>query len=273
MLVRHSDGGKLSTLEDFARISRPLDGLSATIWRSSRSYETDWRLGGSDQSEEEKMSDSTSNLVSRTWAMTGALVFGCVAVTVLLGLYAWQIDQHDSKAEEAEQHAQAAVYLQEAAAGADVAGELIVAYVTEGDEALVPEIQHHSESAIAGITNALSASSSDEVSAIAREGTSLAEGAGQIIALRQSGKAEQAAATLEEFRGSFDAFGTALNDATNSEFDAAASLLADSDTADQKASWLLITAAVVAAAICGGLLLIVTSALRRRGVSETPTPA
>lgn len=219
------------------------------------------------------MSDSTSNLGSRTWAMTGALVFGCVAVTVLLGLYAWQIDQHDSKAEEAEQHAQAAIYLQEAAADADVAGELIVAYVTEGDEALIPEIQHHSESAITGITNALSASSTDEVSAIAREGTSLAEGAGQIIALRQSGKVEQAASTLDEFRGSFDAFGTALNDTTNSELDAAASLLADSDTADQNASWLLITAAVVAAAICGGLLFIVTSALRKRGVSETPTPA
>lgn len=219
------------------------------------------------------MSNSTSDQRSRTWAVTCALVLGCVVLTVLLALYARQIDQRNGKADEAEQHAQAAIYLQEAAADADVAGELIVAYVTEGDEALVPEIQHHAESAITGITNALSASRTDEIATVAREGTSLADGAGQIIALRQSGNLESAAATLEDLRGSFDAFGAALNDTTDSELNTTASLQADADKADEVASLLLIIAAVVAAAICGGLFFVVTRALRKRGVSETPTPA
>jgi hypothetical protein len=219
------------------------------------------------------MANSTSNERSYTRVVIGALALGCVAMTVTLALYARQIDQRNGKTDEAEQHAQAAIYLQEAAADADVAGELIVAYVTEGDEALVPEIQHHAESAITGMTNALSASSSDEIAAVSREGASLADGTGQIIALRQSGNVELAASTLEDLRGSFDAFGAELNDTTDSELNTAASLQADADDADRAASLLLIIAAVVAAAICGGLFFVVTRTLRKRGVSETPTPA
>lgn len=219
------------------------------------------------------MSNTAPNTGSRTWAIIGALGVGFIAVAVLVALYAIQIDRHDSKAEEAETHAQAVIYLQGAASEADAAGELVVAYVTEGDESLIPQIQEHSEAAIVGITNALSVSSSDEISAIARNGSSLADGAGQIIALMQTGNVEQAAATLEELRGSFAAFGTALEDATNSELDAAASLQTDADNADETASWLLIAALVFGVATGGGLLWGAARALRKHRIPETPTPA
>lgn len=219
------------------------------------------------------MSNTTPNTGSRAWAVISALVLGCIAVTVLIALYAWQIDRRDAKLEEAEKHAESVITLEDAAADADIAGELIVAYVTQGDDSLIPQIQQHSEAALIGITSALAATSSDEVSTIAREGSALADGAGKIIALRQTGNAEAAGATLEELRGSFDAFGTALENATNAELEAAASLQTDADNADQTASWLLITAMAVGVATTGGLLYVVVSSLLKRRIQETATPA
>ena len=219
------------------------------------------------------MTDQTPNTGSRPWAVIGALVLGCVAVTVLVALYVWQIDTRDAKVAEAEQHAQAVLHLQDAAADGDIAGELIVAYVSQGDDALIPQIQEYSGKAIISITSALSLTSSESVSAIALEGSSLADGAGQIIALRQTGNVEAAAATLEELRASFNAFGAALENATNSELDAAASLQTDADNADQTASWLLITAMAVGVSTGLGLLYVVLSSLLRRRVTETATPA
>lgn len=219
------------------------------------------------------MSNTTSNPGSRTWAIIGALVLGCVAVTVLVALYAWQADRRDAKLQEADKHAQAVIDLEDAAADIDITGELIVAYVAQGDDSLIPQIQQHSEAALIGITSALSTSSSDVVSAIARDGSALSDGAGKIIALRKIGDAEAAGATLEELRSSFDSFGAALDAATNEELETAASLQTDADNADQTASWLLITAMAVGVATGGGLLYVVVSSLFRRGVPESATPA
>lgn len=219
------------------------------------------------------MTNTTPNTGSRTWAVIGALVLGCVAVTVLIALYAWQIDRRDAKVQESEAHAQAVIDLEDASADIDIAGELMVAYVTQGDDSLIPQIQQHSEAALIGITGALSASSSDVVSAIAREGSALSDGAGKIIALRQTGNAEAAGAALQELRSSFDAFGASLAEATNEELETAASLQTDADNADQTASWLLITAMAMGVATAGGLLYVVVNSLLKRRVQETATPA
>lgn len=219
------------------------------------------------------MSNTNSGPGSRSWAVIGALVLGCLAVTVLIALYAWQVDRRDAKLDAAEAHAEAVLNLQDAASNADIAGELIVAYVSQGDNDLIPQIQEHSDTAIVSITKALSLSSSDDVAVIAQQGTSLADGAGQIIALRQTGNVAAASGTLNELRESFDSFGIVLDNATNAELDTAASLQTDADNADQTASWLLITAMAVGVSTGAGLVYVVASALLKRRVPETPTPA
>lgn len=219
------------------------------------------------------MSNTNPGSGPRSRAAIGALVFGCLVVTVLVALYAWQVDRRDSKIDEAEQHAEAVLSLQDASSNADISGELILAYVSQGDDDLIPQIQEHSDTAIVSITKALSLSSSDEIAAIAQQGTSLADGAGQVIALRQTGNVEAAAETLNELRESFDSFGIVLDNATNAELDTAASLQTDADNADQTASWLLITAMAVGVSTAAGLVYVVASALLKRRVPETPTPA
>jgi hypothetical protein len=219
------------------------------------------------------MENKPTDTGPRPWLTIGALTFGCIAAVVMLALYAWQIDVRDSKVEEAEGHAAAVQHLQDAATNGDVAGELLAAYVAQGDEALIPQIQTHATDGVAGLTAALGASGSDSISELASGGAALQGGAGQVIALRQAGDVEGALATLEEMRPQFEAFGLALEETTNGELNQAAALQNDADNADTTASWLLITALAIGVATTGGLLFVLGRSLLRRRVPESPTPA
>lgn len=207
------------------------------------------------------------------WLAIGALAFGCAAFLVLLVLYIWQIDVRDSKVSGAEEHATAVLHLQDAAASGDIAGELLAAYVLQGDDTLIPQINSHAEDGVAALTSALAASRSDSISRLATGGIALTDGAGKVIALRQNGNVESAAATLEDLRPQFDQFALALEATTNAELEQAASLQTDADNADTTAAYFLITSLAVGIATVAGLLYVIGVSLLRRRIPETPTPA
>lgn len=210
---------------------------------------------------------------SRTWLTAGAIALGFVAFLALLAIYAWQIDVRDSKVAEAERHATAVLNLQDAATNGDLAGELLAAFVIQGDETLIPQIQTHADDGVAALTSALSNSGSGALVELSTGGVALTDGAGQVIALRQSGNVEAAAATLEELRPQFDEFGIALEAATNAELDEAAALQTDADNADNTAAWFLITSLAVGTATGIAVLYTIARSLMKRRIRETPTPA
>lgn len=207
------------------------------------------------------------------WLSAAAIAFGCVVTAVLVALYAWQIDVRDSRLQEADRHATAVILLQDAAADSDIAAELLAAYAAQGNENLVPQIQARSVSATEAITNAVSASGSAFVSAIAVEGAALADGAGRVIALRQNGNVETALATIEQMRPAFDSFGIALEEGIGAEIDAAAGLQTDADNAGTTSAWLLVTALATGVATGGGALVLAVRSLLRRRAPETTAAA
>lgn len=219
------------------------------------------------------MPTESNGAPSRLLLTGGALIFGCVATLILIALYAWQIDVRDDKVAEAEGHATAVLRLQDAATNGDIAGELLAAYVLQGDETLIPQINSHADQGVGALTTALSASGSDAISELASGGVELTNGAGKVIALRQSGNIESAAATLEELRPQFEDYGIALEATTNSELETAAALQTDADNADTTAAWFLITALAVGFATGTGLLYVIARSLLKRRAPEAPTPA
>jgi hypothetical protein len=133
------------------------------------------------------MTNEPANIGSRSWAVTAGLLLGAVLAALLVGGYAWQNGKSDSKLTEAVSHAETAVYLQEATGEGNLAADLLGEYVLTGEEALIPQIQNHSTTALTSLTSAISGGGSDQLRQIAVAGAGLAEGAGSVIALRQAG--------------------------------------------------------------------------------------
>lgn len=218
------------------------------------------------------MSNETPSTHSRRWATPVALILGAVIFTVFIAGYAWQAGERDSQLDEGAAHASAAGYLQDAAAEGTIAGEFLATYVAEGDETLIPRVQEHATSAVAGLTQAIASSGTDELRQLAVAGGGLAEGTGGVIALRQTGDIAGAAAALGELGATFEDFGLAIQNAIDSELAEAASLANSSDDADRAAAWLLITALASGFATVVGVLWIVARSLWKRRSPESPSP-
>src|SRR3970282_415485 len=100
-----------------------------------------------------------------------------------------------------------------------------------------------------------------DVSEIAVVGTGLAQGAGEVIALRQAGDAEGAAAGLEKLVPVFYEFRRQLEDATALELEGVASLPSQRDAAGELALWLLIISGAVGAAVAVGASVIIARSI------------
>src|SRR3970282_1711667 len=88
-----------------------------------------------------------------------------------------------------------------------------------------------------------------DITDIAVTGASLSRGASEVIALRQAGDAEGAAAAIEEIVPVFYEFRIGLEDATARELQEVASLRSKADAAGELALWLLIISGAVGAFI------------------------
>jgi len=219
------------------------------------------------------MTDHPSQTGVRRWLVPAALIIGALFAATLVAGYAWQSNKSDSKLTEAVTHAETAVFLQDASVEGNLAADLLGAYVLEGDESLIPQIQDHSTTALARLTGALSGSNSDAIRQIAVEGASLAAGAGSVVALRQAGDVEAAGATLTELGPDFESFGVAMQASIDTELAAAVSLTNSSQNADDTAAWLLITGIAITIATSAAFLFVAGRSLFGHRAPEKPSPA
>ncbi len=194
-----------------------------------------------------------------------------IVVAALVGAAIWQGNVSESRAKESEAHAARAANLQNAAQEGAAAAELMRTFVEQGDPALILEIQNHATNGIGFLTTAVAQKGKADLKDVALGGASLADGAGQVIALRQSGDVAGAAATLEAIRPAFAQFSTLLEDAIQVENQEAVSLQNSADSADDASSQLMLAAIIVAAGAGLAALVLVGRSLARRQDPETVT--
>jgi len=102
-------------------------------------------------------------------------------------------------------------------------------------------------------------------------GGRLADGLGQVIALRQAGDVQGAAAALEQLSPAFDKVAAQLEQAATLELQEVSKLQSSADKADDAASWLLIASIVWGAALGIGVTALVARSMFGKRVSKTPS--
>ena len=205
----------------------------------------------------------------RRWAIIGGFALAAIVVAILAGASVWQSGIHRSDLDEAESHSTTASLLQEAGQEGDVASGLLRQYVADGDATLIPEIQTHSTMAVESLTQAVAQGGVADLNRIVVGGAGLADGAGQVVALRLSGDIQGAAAALQGIAPTFEELTIALEDAIALEQLEVSSLQASAATADDVASWLRVATIAIGAAtglVGAGLIL---RAVAKRRVPET----
>ncbi|MCI0820599.1 MAG: hypothetical protein J4O12_09970, partial [Chloroflexi bacterium] len=158
----------------------------------------------------------------------------------------------------------------EALADGTTSGALLNEYVVSGDEALIPEIQAVTATAVQNLSAAIAEAGSDEGGFLA-QGSSAIEALAGVIALRQVGEVEAAGAALEELSPSFNALLAGLEEFADSERVAAVTATSSAEDANTIASWLAISAGVVAAVMVLAAAVIFIGNVRRRGTVGAPS--
>jgi len=209
----------------------------------------------------------------RGWGLTiaGLTIAGTV-LAVLVAATVWQGNARKSDTSAMESHATTAAFLQEAGTEAGVAAPLVRRYVETGDVTLIPQIQQHATAAVGSLTGAISEGSVVDLNPIAVEGGRVADGLGQVIALRQAGDVQGAAAALEQLGPAFEKVTTELEGAVTLELQEASRLQSSADKADDAASWLLIASIVWGAALGIGVTALIARSMFGKRVSKTPSP-
>ncbi|MDO8611544.1 MAG: diguanylate cyclase, partial [Dehalococcoidia bacterium] len=189
---------------------------------------------------------------SRIIAGFGLLV---MILAIVAGGSAWQVRAHQTDINALESHSRRATLLQDAEAQAGVAALTLQRYVIAENAALPPgvqlasEVQLYATAAIESLTEAVAQPGAADISDITVVGVGLAQGAGQVIALRQAGDAEGAAAGLEELVPVFYEFRRQLEDATALEIQEVSNLRSKADAAGERALWLLIISGAIGAVV------------------------
>ncbi len=184
------------------------------------------------------------------FSVRGRIIIGfgllVIVLAIVAGGSAWQVRTHQRTINELESHSRRATLLQDAEAQAGVAALTLQRYVIAENAALPPgvqlasEVQLYATAAVESLTEAAAQRGAADVSNIAVVGFGLAQGAGQVVALRQDGDVQGAAAALEELVPVFYEFRRQLEDATALEIQEVSSLRSKADAAGQRALWLLI---------------------------------
>ena len=192
-----------------------------------------------------------------------AAVIGVFVVAALFAASVWQGNTKQSKIDEAESSLLTASLIADAQADGATAGALLNEYVISGDEALIPEIQSRTSTAVQNLSAAIAEAGADDGNFLA-QGSAAVEVLSQVIALRQIGDVQAAAVTLEELSPSFNGLIADLDAYAESERSAAAAATSSADSANTTASWLAISAGSLAAVMALALIAIVVGSLRRR---------
>jgi Tfp pilus assembly protein PilE len=194
------------------------------------------------------------------------------AVVSLVALASWQNSVADSKRDDAKAYTARATLLQEGAAEGQQTADLLTAYVTEGDESLLPQIQAHTAAGVDKLTTALSQDGASDISQLSVDAAGLIDGAAGIIALRQGGDVVGAAAALQQMSGQFEQLIETQNTAIETEQAAAASALSDADSAESLAAWLVVGSLTTSIVATLGLLVTLRRTVLRRRLPGTASP-
>ncbi|MCI0784545.1 MAG: hypothetical protein J4N36_04640 [Chloroflexi bacterium] len=199
-----------------------------------------------------------------------AAAIGVCVVVALFAASVWQENTSQSKIDEAESSLLTSTLIGEALADGTTSGALLNEYVVSGDEALIPEIQAVTATAVQNLSAAIAEAGSDEGGFLA-QGSSAIEALAGVIALRQVGEVEAAGAALEELSPSFNALLAGLEEFADSERVAAVTATSSAEDANTIASWLAISAGVVAAVMVLAAAVIFIGNVRRRGTVGAPS--
>ena len=199
-----------------------------------------------------------------------AAVIGVCVVVALFAASVWQENTSQSKIDEAESSLLTSTLIGEALADGTTSGALLNEYVVSGDEALIPEIQAVTATAVQNLSAAIAEVGSDEGDFLG-QGSSAVEALAGVIALRQVGEVEAAGAALEELSPSFNALLAGLEEFADSERVAAVTATSSAEDANTIASWLAISAGVVAAVMVLAAAVIFIGNVRRRGTVGAPS--
>jgi CHASE3 domain sensor protein len=199
-----------------------------------------------------------------------AAVIGVCVVAALFAASMWQENAKQSKIDEAESSLLTASLIVDAQADGAAAAALLNGYVVSGDEALIPEIQSSASTAVENLSSAIAEAGSDEGGFLI-QGASAIEALSQVIALRQVGDVQAAAAALEELSPSFNALIADLDAYAASERAAAVAATNSAGDANTTASWLAIGAGSLAVVMALAAVAIVVGSLRRRGTVGAPS--
>ncbi len=199
-----------------------------------------------------------------------AAVIGVCVVVALFVASVWQENTSKSKIDEAESSLLTASFIGEALADGTASGALLNEYVVSGDEALIPEIQAVTATAVQNLSAAIAETGSDDGNFLA-QGSSAVEALAGVIALRQVGDVEAAGAALEELSPGFNALLAGLEEFAGSERAAAVTATSSAEDANTIASWLAISAGVVASLMVLAAVVIVVGNLRRRSTIGAPS--
>ena len=205
------------------------------------------------------------------WLTIAAFTFGGIVLAVLVAATVWQGNVHDSDISAMESHSTTAAFLQEAGTEAGLTAPLVRQYVETGDARLIPQIQEHTTAAVKSMTGAISEGGVSDLNAISADGGRLADGLGQVIALRQTGDVQGAAAAVEQLSPAFDKVTAQLGEAVTLELQEVSSLQSSADKADDAASWLLIASIAWGAALGVAVTAVVARSMFGRRVSKTPS--
>ena len=205
------------------------------------------------------------------WLTIAGFTFAGIVLAVLVAATVWQGNVHKSDTSAAESHSTTAAFLQGAGTEAGIAAPLVRQYVETGDATLIPQIQEHVTAAVKSMTGAINEGGVSDLTAISADGGRLAGSLGEVIALRQAGDVQGAAAALEQISPVFENVTAQLEQAVTLELQEASKLQSSADKADDAASWLLVASIVWGAALGVGVTVLVARSMFGRRVSKTPS--
>lgn len=211
------------------------------------------------------MSDSVNGRSQA--ALRVFLAVSCLAVALFIGLFAWQKSVQSGHEDDAQRHLEVASMIQEAEADGVAAGEILQQYVQTGDETLLPQMQARTDAGVRKLTAALDLAGSDPNNFV-QQGSQIVQAAGQIVAIRQSGDVQGAAAALTELSNGFQAFIGAQDEFVQDQRALADQSTQKAEDAQALAAWFAIAAAVVGFTLVGGASVVLIRRLARRATAE-----
>ncbi len=205
-------------------------------------------------------------LILGGFALLSGIVIGGAAVS------ARQADIHSSESGAIESRGATVALLQDVQEESGIAGTLLQQYVAEGDDALIGEIQMHSDAAMGSLLAAAAQSDSAAIDEASVSGAGLAEGASQIIGLRLAGDVEGAAAALEGVAPAFEEFNLGFAGIAEELQDVGA-IQGRADSASDLSRWSLIVSAAAGATLGFVTLALIARLVIRRRAARTAVPA